>query len=254
MSPATEVGSMAGNVTTVLLIVAGVFLAISLGFLLWALDAMPASDEALEFLKSTSEVDVLLDGGDIFFIPKVDPKFVGLILYPGGRVDHRAYAPLVFKLAQNGYHGVILKVPLNLAFLRVSGADEVLERYPSVRWFVAGHSLGGVAASEYFKDKHGRLEGLIMLASYPASDLSRIEGKKVLVLFGTNDGLVTRENVERSKGLLPKSAQFVSIEGGNHSQFGYYGFQNGDGEATLTREEQQKLVLREIVALLGSVR
>lgn len=34
----------------------------------------------------------------------------------------------------------------------------------------------------------------------------------------------------------------VQIEGGNHSNFGYYGFQNGDGKSLISREEQHKEV------------
>ena len=35
---------------------------------------------------------------------------------------------------------------------------------------------------------------------------------------------------------LPADAQFVVIEGGNHSQFGNYGLQPGDNEATITAQ------------------
>jgi hypothetical protein len=35
------------------------------------------------------------------------------------------------------------------------------------------------------------------------------------------------------------------IEGGNHAQFGYYGKQSGDGFASITKEEQQSIVIRE---------
>jgi Alpha/beta hydrolase family len=33
------------------------------------------------------------------------------------------------------------------------------------------------------------------------------------------------------------------IQGGNHSQFGDYGLQPGDNEATITRADQQKQVV-----------
>lgn len=252
-SKSTRKSGVIGDLGTVFLIVAGVFFAVSLGFLFWALDAMPASEEALIFLSSTQDVEVRFVGDDIYFIPKVSRRPVGLIFYPGGKVDHRAYSPLLHRLAQRGYFGVILKAPLNLAFLRTNGAEDVLKRFPNVRWFVGGHSLGGVAASEYFKDNHDKLEGLILLASYPANDLSKVFGKRVLVLYATNDGLVTPEAIERTREFFPKSTVFVLIEGGNHSQFGYYGSQDRDRAATITREEQQRLVLEKISEVLGDV-
>jgi hypothetical protein len=42
------------------------------------------------------------------------------------------------------------------------------------------------------------------------------------------------------------------IEGANHSQFGYYGFQFGAGEPTISREEQQKITRKEILKFLNS--
>ena len=50
---------------------------------------------------------------------------------------------------------------------------------------------------------------------------------------------------------LPASTRLVRIDGGNHSQFGYYGFQPGDWPATITRDEQQRQI---VAALLGMLR
>jgi hypothetical protein len=43
----------------------------------------------------------------------------------------------------------------------------------------------------------------------------------------------------------------VRIEGGNHSQFGWYGFQPGDRWASISREEQQAVVVRELRRAVG---
>lgn len=40
-----------------------------------------------------------------------------------------------------------------------------------------------------------------------------------------------------------------AIDGGNHSQFGYYGFQLGDWPATIGREEQQRRTLDALIAM-----
>ena len=45
----------------------------------------------------------------------------------------------------------------------------------------------------------------------------------------------------------------ILIEGGNHSQFGYLGTLLLDGEADITLEQQQSLVLRNIVDFLDAI-
>jgi hypothetical protein len=46
----------------------------------------------------------------------------------------------------------------------------------------------------------------------------------------------------------------VLIEGGNHAQYGNYGPQAGDGQATIGREEQQQQTLKAIVELANGLR
>ncbi len=41
----------------------------------------------------------------------------GFILYPGGLVDPRAYAPLMQAIAAEGYLAIIVSMPLDLAVL-----------------------------------------------------------------------------------------------------------------------------------------
>ena len=38
----------------------------------------------------------------------------------------------------------------------------------------------------------------------------------------------------------------VVIEGGNHAQFGNYGKQKGDADATISREEQQNIAVEAV--------
>ena len=53
-----------------------------------------------------------------------------------------------------------------------------------------------------------------------------------------------QEKYEDAKSRLPESTLYKVIEGGNHSGFGLYGQQNGDGEATMSAEEQQKQLIQ----------
>jgi hypothetical protein len=42
----------------------------------------------------------------------------------------------------------------------------------------------------------------------------------------------------------------VIIEGGNHAGFGDYGVQDGDGEASLSGEEQRKITVEAVMEIL----
>jgi hypothetical protein len=58
------------------------------------------------------------------------------------------------------------------------------------------------------------------------------------------------EEVEANTIYLPDDTNWIFIEGGNHSQFGYYGNQLGDNSAGISREQQQELTVEGILAAL----
>ena len=165
-----------------------------------------------------------------------------LIFYPGARVDFRSYAAPLHKIAHEGYLVILLPVRLNLAMFDVNAADRAIAAFPLIRhWAVGGHSLGGVAAAAY-ASKHADIDGLVLWASYPSNDSLKTSKLKVLSIYGTQDmGGVTP--FENSRDLLPLDTNYVVIQGGNHSQFGDYGLQPGDHEATFNSADQQKQVV-----------
>ena len=99
-----------------------------------------------------------------------------------------------------------------------------------------------------------RLKGLLLIGtSHPRDvDLSELS-VPVAKIAGTRDGLASRGKVEANAHLLPETTAWTWIEGGNHSQFGWYGFQPGDRRATLPRQEQQAEVIRTTVRFLRRV-
>lgn len=220
-----------------------VVLAAGLGFVLWASAAAGPTDAALQALKSDKLVSVSQEKGFVAFSPAGETPRTGFIFYPGGRVDHRAYAPILREIAGQGYFVALLDVRLNLAFFDINAADRVISKHPEVeRWAVGGHSLGGVAASSYASSHIESIDGVVFWASYPADDSLRNSGVKVVSIYGTSDGLAAIEDIEASKSMLPADTEYISIAGGNHSQFGAYGFQNGDNPALIGAEEQWRLV------------
>jgi pimeloyl-ACP methyl ester carboxylesterase len=129
----------------------------------------------------------------------------------------------------------------------------VQAQFPEVEdWVLAGHSLGGVAAAEYVAQHPDGVRALVLLASYPASDLSGYAGR-TLSLAGTEDQVLDRAAYEKGLAKLPADAQELVIAGGNHAYYGNYGEQAGDGMATISRAEQQRQTVEALVMLAESL-
>ena len=96
------------------------------------------------------------------------------------------------------------------------------------------------------------VNGLLLWASYPAqSNPLNDFHQPVLSIYGTMDmGLA---GILASQELLPQQTQWVVIEGGNHAQFGWYGIQPGDGEASISRQAQQEQILEATLQFLATL-
>lgn len=209
------------------------------GFVLWATNTPEPGPRAEAALESDELVQVIDDDGYTFRPTR--PTQVGFILYPGGRVDPASYAAPAREIAEAGYLVVVPELTLNLAVLDSDAADGVIADHPEIdRWVIGGHSLGGTIAANYAAEHRATISGLVLWAAYPASgdDLSTLD-LDVASVFGTRDGLTTLDDIDDSRNRLPADTDFVSIEGGNHAQFGDYGSQAGDNPATISREDQQ---------------
>jgi pimeloyl-ACP methyl ester carboxylesterase len=236
-----------------LLIVFVIIFLLSAGFVAWALNAAPPGQAALDALVSDQSVTVTQTAEYIAFQPSAGQPLTGLIFYPGGRVDYRAYAPVLHQIAAQGYLVVLVPVNLNLAFFEIEAGAPALKDFPEIQtWAVSGHSLGGVAAS-IFAANHPEIRGIAYWASYPADDTLKNSGLKTLSIYGTLDGLATSETVEKNKALMPADAIFVPIEGGNHAQFADYGIQSGDNPAEISPEAQWLKATETMVAFLAGL-
>ena len=147
-----------------------------------------------------------------------------------------------------------MHVNLNLAFFDVNAADKVISQFPEIdHWGIGGHSLGGVAAALYTNTHQNTIRAIAFLASYPADDKLKNSNILMLSLHGSNDGLATDDKIEASIALLPAHTQFVTINGGNHGQFGSYGPQAGDNPASISPEEQWTQTADATAALLAGL-
>jgi len=246
---------MRKGLTITLAILGLLIIGFTTGFVAWGETPAQPMPEALRALQTDSQVTVTA-GNWLVFRPADAKPTTGFIIYPGGRVDYRAYAPAARQIAAQGYLVVIAHMPLNLAVFDPDAAVEVIAAYPEIaHWAVGGHSLGGAMAAHFAKVHPEAVQGLVLWASYPAAsdDLSD-SGLRVVSIFGSLDGLATGGKIEASRAHLPEDAKWVSIAGGNHAQFGWYGPQGGDNAATITRQDQQGQMIAATLALLGSLR
>ena len=226
------------------ILLAAVILLSCIGLVLFAADYYHADTPALEAMAS-SAITVTNTDGLAVFAP--DAPTTGLIFYPGGKVEYTAYAPLMEALAEHGMLCVVPKMPLNFAFMDMNAASDILPRFPQIEtWYMGGHSLGGSMAASYAA-KSDVFEGLILLATYTTTDLTS-SGLNVLSIYGTEDGVLNMESYAEHFSDLPiDTTTEVIIDGGNHAQFGSYGAQDGDGEATISAEDQLELTVEAIL-------
>lgn len=125
--------------------------------------------------------------------------------------------------------------------------DRIVGQYDYEKWYIAGHSLGGIAASSYCADHAGRITGLAVLASYPLKEIP--ESVKMLSIYGDLDGCLNIDSYEKNKSNWPKDSSEMIIKGGNHSGFGCYGLQRGDSEAAISADEQQDVTAKLLYSL-----
>ena len=171
-----------------------------------------------------------------------------MIFYPGAKVEYTAYVPLFFELAEQGVDCFLVEMPCNLAILGQNKAAGILKDYDYNQWYMAGHSLGGAMAASFSSEHLDEVDGLILLAAYPTKSLVK-EDFTVVSVYGSEDRVVNMEKLEAGREYMPEDYTEICIDGGNHAWFGNYGKQDGDGAATISREEQQAQTVKAILEI-----
>ena len=218
-----------------LIILASLILLLVGGFYIYTLDYYHADAKAQQSFAKVGDIAPGQNKMTVFRPLDSFDRTIGLIFYPGGKVEAKAYAPLLEELADRGFTSVLIEMPFNLAVFGINAADKVYTAFPEVEnWFLVGHSLGGAMASSYAQKHTDKLKGLILLGAYPVKETEL----PTLAIYGTFD-----KGLDLSK---IKNIQSIEIIGGNHAYFGDYGEQKGDGTAQIEREEQQKQTIEAI--------
>lgn len=214
-----------------------VLAAILISFLGWTSFYYHADATAIAMAKK----DATIQRKDNLTILPSENSDTAIIFYPGGKIEDISYLPLLEKIrTETGFTCILVHMPLNLAVFNSNAADQVMQKYPDIEnWILAGHSLGGIMASQYASHHPDQCKRLILMGaylygSYPA--------EQTLTIYGSLNTAV--------KDKITYSENVVCIEGGNHAQFGNYGKQKGDADATISTEAQQNQTAAAISAFL----
>ncbi len=210
----------------VLLIITAVLLLAIFALLIWMAIPYQTEDVAINLLEKSN---ISANNNIIALEPEIPPD-TAIIFYPGAKVDNDAYLPLLNSISEAGdVRCFSVDMPLNFAIFNVDAADSIIDENPDIEnWYIAGHSLGGAMASEYAYENSDIVDGLIVLGAYVYGDYPT---EQSLTVYGTLNSEIEM--------FIDYTENIVIIEGGNHAQFGNYGKQPGDRNATITAEQQQ---------------
>ncbi|MDP1442113.1 alpha/beta fold hydrolase [Priestia megaterium] len=221
-------------------ILLGIVIALTVGFLVFFTWSQQTYKPSQELYTLISKQDIKYEKDWIIFNPNVNNK-VGIVLYPGAKVEPEAYSYYGKQLSKQGYLVAIPNVNFNFALFDTNKAQEIIDSYASVqKWVVGGHSLGGVTASKFAYIHSEEIDGVILLGSYPneSTNFSKTN-LPMLSIYAEKDGLSTINKIQETKDLLSKKTTMYEIKGGNHGQFGIYGIQEGDNKASIPVKKQQ---------------
>ena len=167
----------------------------------------------------------------------------GLIFYAENYQEIRTYAPILRRLANDGYAVVGLsrreKFPPTLE-QEEQRIAQVMAAFPQVSsWFIGAHSWEARLAAAYASRHASLLDGIVLWAGRLSPETSLAESPlPVLMVYGTRDD-ENEDLLTWMKPLLPPQTIWVSIGGGNRVNFANFGPMSRDVGASIPAEQQQ---------------
>jgi hypothetical protein len=220
-------------------------------FVAWLFYSYQAHGVEERFLQD-SQTTKVEETSDFFLFTPTDTFNTVLIFYPGAMVDPNAYLPLCRKISDSHIKVYLIKMPWRLASKGYNKPKELQLFDDTTKiYIVSGHSQGAKMAAQFVFENPGLIDKLILIGSSHPRDISlaRLD-IPVLKIYGSSDGVADEASVMSNKAKLPPGTKFMRIQGANHSQFGFYGFQLGDHRATIDRQQQQAETLKDILQFI----
>lgn len=233
-------------------IIKRVWFTIAILFTIWLFYSYQAKNVPDSYLETSAEISV--KDSDDYFLFEPKQKFDKVfIFFPGAMVDPKAYVPLCRKISENGIKVYLIKMPWRLASKGYEIPKQLnLFADKTKTYILSGHSQGGKMAAQFVKENPDLIQKLILIGTTHPRDISLAESKiPIMKIYGSEDGIADEKTIFKNKAKLPPNTKFIKIEGANHAQFGYYGFQLGDDSATISREKQQEETLRHILNFIS---
>ena len=208
---------------------------------------------------------------------------VGIVLYGGGLVDPRSYAPLARILADRYRFPVVVPVfygdihDHNGNRCQPSGRVAMAhEQFPHIKnWVLVGHSFGTLTATidawtamtpstSVDEESNSIIAGLVLLAGYVPDGCGDTDFSNstlippefpMALVYATNDHIMNKTHFFENMYLVSNNTIFVPLVGGNHQQFGSYntsdrvrvlGKHQIDGVATISPQSQWNICAKVI--------
>ena len=222
-----------------LITVISLILLLTGAFFIYASDYYRADDVAIAVMQSEAAMHVQ---DNLIILSPTTFSGTALIFYPGAKVEYLAYLPILEKIKKScGITCILVEMPFNMAIFDVNAADNIINQFPDIKnWYIGGHSMGGAMASSYASKHQEKVKGLILLGAYIYGNYP---AENALTVYGTFNTSVAEK--------INYTENIVVIEGGNHAQFGNYGKQKGDPDATISSVEQQNIAVEAIMEFLA---
>jgi alpha/beta superfamily hydrolase len=160
--------------------------------------------------------------------------------------------PLCRTIADSNVKVYLIKMPWRLASKGYNKPKELhLFDDTTKTYILSGHSQGAKMAAQFAYENPALTDKLILIATTHPKDISLADNKlPTMKIYGSMDGVADEKSIIDNKTKLPATTKFIRIGGANHAQFGYYGFQLGDNEAAISREQQQTETLKYMIEFI----
>lgn len=188
-------------------------------------------------------VNVINNGNALIFEPVRKNIKYGLLFYVGTGIAPEKYSYLGYRLAEEGYLAYIPKTQNDMPYQYFEKTELAFESYPSVQFFIGGHSnQGSDAALRRIHENNQKAIGAIFFSPitvghYPILDKDGNHVKDedgldlyedytlsasslpTLYISGDKDAVCTQAQIDEAKSRMSQNCTYKTIENGNHTAF-----------------------------------